>query len=141
MANYEVNYFDSLSVEEFRQFTDILRYYCKQKGVYYYSVFSSTSSRRAHKAVIHTGRRGRPKSVVFGKPVKPHAHTVIVGNNAHSAAQAICKSLNRKAGKRITKLVSLNDEKHLRNFVQYSARQADLERSNAREFFDQLKIK
>lgn len=139
MASYEVNYFDTLSAEEFRQFTDILRYYCKQKGVYYYSVFSSTSSRRAHKAVIHNGQRGRPKSVVFGIPVSPHVHTVVVGDNAHSAAQAICKSLNRKAGKNITKLVSISDEAHLRNFVRYSARQADIERSNARQFFNQLK--
>ena len=139
MAIYRVNYFDTLSVKEFRQFTDILRYYCKKKGVYFYSVFSSTSSKAAHREIVHTGQRGRPKAVVFGIPVRPHVHTVVVGDNAHSAAKQICNALNRKAGKPITRAVSLCDEVHLRNFVKYEARQADIERSNAREFFEKLK--
>jgi len=61
----------------------------------------------ARKGKERTGKRGRPKTVVYGNKVERHAHIPIIGDetcSGYSFAKKMCAILNKSAGKTVAKL-------------------------------------
>lgn len=83
---------------------------------------SETKSTTAKRKSIPTGRPGRPKTVIKGAKVPKHTHMAFIGDEHRSAwgfANTIKKSLNKNAGRKVTKI-----EKGDTGFISYCYRQA-----------------
>lgn len=121
-----------LSVADYLQITDIVRYYSKKDGVSFMTVYSTTESDNAMRIAIRTGKRGRPKTIVDGTKTSGHIHCSIVGNKEKSAsktARTVKERLDKKFNRKICRVVSKGNGEHAFNWISYSLRQADIKRT------------
>lgn len=96
----------------------------KNPHISWFIADSDTDSKTAIKATVKTGKRGRPKTVVYGDKVPRHIHTGVMGNEEQSAwkvAEHIRVKMNKKKGKKIARVVS----KQGVGFIRYSCMQAN----------------
>lgn len=115
------------------------RYAIKNPDVTCFIAGSDTESKTARKEKIFTGKRGRPKIIVNGKKVRAHVHIGAIGSNGASAKSFllnVSKVLNKRAGKKVTKVYSMtmyeendNGEKELvskgAKYIVYCHKQAN----------------
>lgn len=141
---YQIWLFDvALSEQEYLRIVEQFRYHCRKSGVSWMCGYSTTSSKDAHAEYIRTGKRGRPKKMITGSGVDAHLHDLLIGTKGTSAyctANKLCKSLNKKYGKRVAQVHSVSDGRHLCNSIEYITRQASVLRSGGdfdfKEYYD-----
>ena len=109
-----------------------LRYYANLDGVSWLAVFSTTESCTAKSKPYKSGTRGRPTKQIIGKKVSSHCHLSVVGTkekSAYNTAVRFKKSVDKKRGKKICKIVSKGDSFDARIWIGYCLKQADVLRS------------
>lgn len=130
---YAVYLFETgLTEREFLAIAAKLRYYANMDGVSWLAVYSSTESATAQSKPQKNGKRGRPKKFIYGKKTNPHCHLSLVGTkekSAYNTAVRFKKSVDKKRGKKICRVVSKGDSFDARIWVGYSLKQADFLRS------------
>ena len=130
---YAVYLFETgLTEREFLAIAAKLRYYANMDGVSWFAVYSSTESATAQSKPQKNGKRGRPKKFIYGKKTNPHCHLSLVGTkekSAYNTAVRFKKSVDKKRGKKICRVVSKGDSFDARIWVGYSLKQADFLRS------------
>ena len=130
---YAVYLFETgLTEREFLAIAAKLRYYANMDGVSWLAVYSSTESATAQSKPQNNGKRGRPKKFIYGKKTNPHCHLSLVGTkekSAYNTAVRFKKSVDKKRGKKICRVVSKGDSFDARIWVGYSLKQADFLRS------------
>lgn len=125
---YSVEIYLELSPADFKKLFEKFRYFCRKQNCSFLLVYSTTESKTAKRQRVKTThKRGRPRHIVTGTPVAGHCHSAVVKSDgsARQCCLAIKKSLDRKAGKPVSRVVSKGSEIHAQNFVAYSLRQAD----------------
>lgn len=136
---YNLQYFNEPDDKDIMSVENTLRRYGKKNP--YASWFmapSSTDSKTAFKYSERTGKRGRPKTKVDGDKVKKHLHIGIMGNaekSGYSMAKTVANSINKRAGKKITRVVAMQGA----GFITYSYQQADSFRQGGDFDFTQCK--
>ena len=132
-AVYAIYLFETgLTEREFLAIAAKLRYYANLDGVSWLAVYSTTESQSVQNKPQNNGKRGRPKKNVVGKKVNPHCHLTVVGTkekSAYNTAVRFKKSVDKKRGKKICRVVSKGDSFDARIWVGYSLKQADILRS------------
>ena len=123
-----------LSIDEFSYITRRTRYFCEKDNMSWLACYSTTDSSTAKQDVSRSGKRGRPRKIVKGSKVDGHVHISVKGNadkSAYSTAHKIKNDLDLHYWKKICKVESKGSctGAHAKNWVQYSFRQADIERS------------
>ncbi|MDW5299533.1 MAG: hypothetical protein SA378_05275 [Sedimentibacter sp.] len=96
----------------------------KNPHISWFVAVSDTDSKTAVKYYDKTGKRGRPKIKVDGTKIKRHLHIGIMGNeekSAYSVAKGIGNSINKRIGKKCTKIVAMKGA----GFITYSYQQAN----------------
>ena len=130
---YAIYLFETgLTEREFLAIAAKLRYYANLDGVSWLAVYSTTESQSVQNKPQNNGKRGRPKKNVVGKKVNPHCHLTVVGTkekSAYNTAVRFKKSVDKKRGKKICRVVSKGDSYDARVWVGYSLKQADILRS------------
>ena len=117
-----------------------LRYYANLDGVSWLAVFSTTESCTAESKPYKSGTRGRPTKQIIGKKVSSHCHLSVVGTkekSAYNTAVRFKKSVDKKRGKKITRVVSKGDSFDARIWIGYCLKQADILRSGGDFDFQQ----
>lgn len=125
---YSVEVYSELSPADFEKLFQKFRYHCRKQNCSFLLCLSSTESKTAkQQRVKTTHKRGRPRHIVTGTTVPGHAHTAVLkaDGSARQCCLAIKKSIDKKAGKPVSKIVSKGSGIHAQNYVQYSIRQAD----------------
>nr|WP_303671479.1 hypothetical protein [Ruminococcus bromii] len=124
---YSVEIYSELSPADFEQLFQKFRYHCKKQRCSFLICFSHTDSRTAKQQKIKSCKRGRPRHIVTGTTVPGHAHTAVLkaDGSARQCCLSLKKSLDKGAGKPISKIVSKGSGIHAQNYIQYSIRQAD----------------
>ena len=121
-----------LTEREFLAIAAKLRYYANLDGVSWLAVFSTTESCTAESKPYKSGTRGRPTKQIIGKKVSSHCHLSVVGTkekSAYNTAVRFKKSVDKKRGKKICKIVSKGDSFDARIWIGYCLKQADVLRS------------
>lgn len=130
---YAVYLFETnLTEREFLAIAAKLRYYANMDGVSWLAVYSSTESATAQSKPQKNGKRGRPKKFIYGKKTNTHCHLSLVGTkekSAYSTAVKFKKSVDKKRGRKICRVVSKGDSYDGRVWIGYSLKQADFLRS------------
>ena len=130
---YAVYLFETgLTEREFLAIAAKLRYYANLDGVSWLAVYSTTESQSVQNKPQNNGKRGRPKKNLVGKKVNPHCHLTVVGTkekSAYNTAVRFKKSVDKKRGKKITRVVSKGDSFDARIWIGYCLKQADILRS------------
>lgn len=130
---YAVYLFETgLTEREFLAIAAKLRYYANLDGVSWLAVFSTTESCTAESKPYKSGTRGRPTKQIIGKKVSSHCHLSVVGTkekSAYNTAVRFKKSVDKKRGKKICKIVSKGDSFDARIWIGYCLKQADILRS------------
>lgn len=124
---YSIEIYTDIEPKDFEQLFQKFRYYCKKEDCSFLLCLSTTESKTAKRQRVKNHRRGRPRKIVTGTPVAGHCHSAVVKSDG-SARQCcifIKQSLDKKAGKPISKIISKGVSEHAQNFVAYSLRQAD----------------
>ncbi len=96
----------------------------KNPHISWFIADSDTDSKTAFKVIERTGKQGKQKIVVYGDKVPRHIHTGVMGNEEKSAwkvAEHIRVSMNKKKGKKIARVVSMQGV----GFIRYSCMQAN----------------
>lgn len=126
---YSVEIYSELSPADFEKLFQKFRYHCKKENCSFLLVYSTTESKTAKRQRVKPTphKRGRPKKIILGTPVAGHCHSAVVKSDgsARQCCLSIKKSLDRKAGKPISRIVSKGSGIHAENYVQYSLKQAD----------------
>lgn len=125
---YSIEFYSELSPADFEKLFQKFRYYCKKADCSFLLVYSTTESKTAKRQRVKTThKRGRPKKIIQGTPVAGHCHSAVVKSDgsARQCCLSIKKSLDKKAGKPISKIISKGVSEHAQNYVAYSLRQAD----------------
>ena len=130
---YAVYLFETgLTEREFLAIAAKLRYYANMDGVSWLAVYSSTESATAQSKPQNNGKRGRPKKFIYGKKTNPHCHLSLVGTkekSAYNTAVRFKKSVDKKRGKKICRVVSKGDSFDARIWIGYCLKQSDILRS------------
>ena len=130
---YAVYLFETgLTEREFLAIAAKLRYYANMDGVSWLAVYSSTESATAQSKPQKNGKRGRPKKFIYGKKTNPHCHLSLVGTkekSAYNTAVRFKKSVDKKRGKKICRVVSKGDSFDARIWIGYCLKQSDILRS------------
>lgn len=130
---YAIYLFETgLTEREFLAIAAKLRYYANLDGVSWLAVFSTTESCTAESKPYKSGTRGRPTKQIIGKKVSSHCHLSVVGTkekSAYNTAVRFKKSVDKKRGKKICKIVSKGDSFDARIWIGYCLKQADVLRS------------
>jgi hypothetical protein len=122
----------ALTLREYNQLAELLRYYCRKDSISWLAVYSTTSSDTAQLIIERTGKRGRPKKRISGCKIAGHTHIAIIGNeyrSAYSTATKLKKAFDKKYGKPICRIVSKGSDRHAYNYIGYCYKQADFKRS------------
>jgi hypothetical protein len=98
----------------------------KRPGLVWFMATSTTESTgKVEKAVVHTGRRGRPMKVIKGEKIPFHAHIGIYSTDnlsPYSDAVEVARLINKRKGK-------VASERAMSNgglcYMKYANRQAD----------------
>lgn len=124
---YSIEFYSELSPADFEKLFQKFRYYCKKADCSFLLVYSTTESKTAKRQRVKTHKRGRPRHIVTGTTVPGHAHTAVLkaDGSARKCCLAIKKSLDKGAGKPISKIISKGSGIHAENYVAYALRQAD----------------
>lgn len=124
---YSIEIYTDIEPKDFEQLFQKFRYYCKKEDCSFLLCLSTTESKTAKRQRVKNHRRGRPRHIVTGTPVAGHCHSAVVKSDgsARQCCLAIKKSLDKGAGKPISKIISKGSGIHAQNYVQYSIRQAD----------------
>ena len=132
-AVYAIYIFQTgLTERDFLAIAAKLRYYANLDGVSWLAVFSTTESCTAESKPYKSGTRGRPTKQIIGKKVSSHCHLSVVGTkekSAYNTAVRFKKSVDKKRGKKICKIVSKGDSFDARIWIGYCLKQADILRS------------
>ena len=132
-AVYAIYIFQTgLTERDFLAISAKLRYYANLDDVSWLAVYSTTESQSVQNKPQNNGKRGRPKKNVVGKKVNPHCHLTVVGTkekSAYNTAVRFKKSVDKKRGKKICRVVSKGDSFDARIWIGYSLKQADFLRS------------
>ena len=123
---YSLEWYIEPDDKDIKALEDCLRYLQKKNP--YISWFVADSSTNSKKPILRysekTGKRGRPKMKVLGEKVKRHVHTGIMGdenNSAYSVAKNVGQSMNKRSGKKATKVISMQGT----CFIGYAFRQSN----------------
>lgn len=124
---YSIEIYVELLPTDFEKLFQKFRYHCQKENCSFLLVYSTTESKTSKRRKIKTHKRGRPRHITTGTPVAGHCHSAVVKSDgsARQCCLAIKKSLDKNAGKPISKVVSKGSSIHAQNFVVYSLRQAD----------------
>lgn len=125
---YSVEIYLELSPADFKKLFEKFRYFCRKQNCSFLLVYSTTESKTAKRQRVKTThKRGRPRHIVTGTTVPGHAHTAVLkaDGSARKCCLAIKKSLDKGAGKPISKIISKGSGIHAENYIAYSLRQAD----------------
>lgn len=124
---YSVEVYSELSPADFEKLFQKFRYHCRKQNCSFLLCLSSTESKTAKRQRLKTHKRGRPRKIILGTPVPGHAHTAVLkaDGSARKCCLAIKESLDKGAGKPISKIISKGSGIHAQNYVRYSIRQAD----------------
>lgn len=125
---YSIEFYSELSPADFEKLFQKFRYYCKKEDCSFLLCLSTTESKTAKRQRVKTThKRGRPRHIVTGTTVPGHAHTAVLkaDGSARKCCLAIKKSLDKGAGKPISKIISKGSGIHAENYIAYSLRQAD----------------
>ena len=140
-AVYAIYIFQTgLTERDFLAISAKLRYYANLDDVSWLAVYSTTESQSVQNKPQNNGKRGRPKKNVVGKKVNPHCHLTVVGTkekSAYNTAVRFKKSVDKKRGKKITRVVSKGDSFDARIWIGYCLKQADILRSGGDFDFQQ----
>ena len=132
-AVYAIYIFQTgLTERDFLAISAKLRYYANLDDVSWLAVYSTTESQSVQNKPQNNGKRGRPKKNVVGKKVNPHCHLTVVGTkekSAYNTAVRFKKSVDKKRGKKICRVVSKGDSFDARIWIGYCLKQADILRS------------
>lgn len=122
---YSLELYHEPDDKDIKALEDALRYIQKKNPhISWFVAVSDTDSKNAVKYSDKTGKRGRPKIKVDGKKTKKHIHTGIMGNaekSAYSVAKGIGQSMNKRIGKKCTKVISMQGA----GFITYSYKQSN----------------
>ncbi len=128
---YEIYFFKvNLTQKDIYSIKNTLRRYSK-KYLYasYLLVVSNTdSSHCAQREIKIKGKRGRPKTLVFGNKIPTHIHLCIIGNEKHSAykfGKNLINAFNKRFKSNICMLIATDKGKWAKNFINYSLKQAN----------------
>lgn len=125
---YSLEVYLELSPADFEKLFQKFRYYCQKGNCSFLLVYSTTESKTAKRQRVKTThKRGRPRHIVTGTTVPGHAHTAVLkaDGSARQCCLSLKKSLDKGAGKPISKIVSKGSGIHAENYIAYSLRQAD----------------
>lgn len=124
---YSIEIYTDIEPKDFEQLFQKFRYHCQKENCSFLLVYSTTLSKTAKRQKIKSCKRGRPRNIVTGTPVAGHCHSAVVKSDgsARQCCLAIKKSLDKKAGKPVSRIVSKGSGIHAENYVQYSLKQAD----------------
>lgn len=124
---YSIEIYKNIEPKDFEQLFQKFRYYCRKENCSFLLCLSTTESKSAKRQRLKNRKRGRPRHIVTGTTVPGHAHTAVLkaDGSARKCCLAIKKSLDKGAGKPISKIISKGVSEHALNFVAYSLRQAD----------------
>ena len=132
-AVYAIYIFQTgLTERDFLAISAKLRYYANLDDVSWLAVYSTTESQSVQNKPQNNGKRGRPKKNVVGKKVNPHCHLTVVGTkekSAYNTAVRFKKSVDKKRGKKICRVVSKGDSFDARIWIGYCLKQSDILRS------------
>lgn len=122
---YNLQIYHDLSDQDIMALENALRRYSKKNPhASFFIGISSTDSKTAVKYTEKTGKPGRPKTKVDGDKVKRHPHVGIIGNaekSAYSMAKQVGGFMNKRLGKKATRVVSMQGA----GFITYSYQQSD----------------
>lgn len=108
---YRIELYTEIDERDIMSYLNTLRRIQKRfPHVSYFMAVSSVESKTAQKTCEYTGKRGRPKIVVRGKKVRLHIHQGAIGNkdgSAYKFQKEVAKSLNKRFGKKVTRVVSM----------------------------------
>lgn len=124
---YSLEVYLELSPADFEKLFQKFRYYCQKGNCSFLLVYSTTESKTAKRQRLKTHKRGRPKKIILGTPVAGHCHSAVVKSDgsARQCCLTLKKSIDKKAGKPVSRIVSKGSGIHAENYVQYSLKQAD----------------
>lgn len=124
---YSIEIYVELSPADFEKLFQKFRYHCQKENCSFLLVYSTTESKTAKRQKFKNHKRGRPRKIILGTTVPGHAHTAVLkaDGSARKCCLALKKSLDKGAGKPVSRVVSKGSETHAQNFVAYSLRQAD----------------
>lgn len=125
---YSIEIYKNIEPKDFEQLFQKFRYYCRKENCSFLLCLSSTESKTVKRQRVKTThKRGRPKKIILGTPVPGHCHSAVVKSDgsARQCCLAIKKSLDKRAGKPVSKIISKGSGIHAQNYVQYSLKQAD----------------
>lgn len=136
---YSVEVYGQITTKDIRAIEDKLRYEHKKSPFYsWFVAVSTTDSKTAYKHPEVTGKKGRAKSLVDGMHVPKHVHIGLIGSNgksANSIAEKLKISVNKRAGRKKSKVVS----KKGAYFISYAYQQSDSFHSGGDFDFKQCK--
>ncbi len=105
------------------------RYSKKYPHISYLLVVSNTdSSHCLQRELKIKGKKGRPRTVVFGNKIDTHIHLAIIGNEQKSAyrcAKDLKKALNKHFKGNICIYEGYGKGQKAKNFINYSLKQAN----------------
>lgn len=124
---YSIEIYSEFSPKDFEQLFQKFRYYCQKENCSFLLCLSTTESKTAKRQRVKTHRRGRPRHIMTGTPVAGHCHSAVVKSDgsARQCCLTLKKSIDKKAGKPVSRIVSKGSGIHAENYVQYSLKQAD----------------
>lgn len=111
-----------------RRLNDMLRYWFKNKNISFIIGMSKVDSKSAVKGNMKNHKQGRPKTIIYGKKIKPHIHAVLYGEKVCTNALTATRRINKNAEKTIAKAYKARDS----GYVPYLIKQS----SNIRTFGD-----
>jgi len=121
---YAIHVYSEVSEKDIMAYENYLNYQRKKYPfISHFVGVSNTDSKTAFKHIERTGKRGRPKTKVDGNKVKRHVHIGVMGNaekSGYSVAKNVANSINKRAGKKITKIQPVNA-----GFINYVYSQSD----------------
>lgn len=124
---------NNVSIQEIYWIENLLKKYQKKYpyASYLFTVSNTHSQYCVRREIIFKGKKGRPLTIVIGKKIASHIHLSIMGDEEHSAYKFIkdLKSeINNKGIKCMT--FSKGTNKHAKNFINYSLKQANIVRKS-----------
>ena len=122
-------YRQGLSDKDVKALLNALWYYKGQfSEVSFFLGVSNTDSATAKRTVVHTGKRGRPRTEITGKREPQHVHVGAVGTGAYSFMHKMKKSVDKRfyaeVGSKISRVVSKKKHFHAIDYLTYAYRQS-----------------
>ena len=130
--SYFIEIYNNLDKNDFLRLCEVVRYHCNRDGVSYILGFSTTNAKTAKSVYQRTGKRGRPTKIIVGRKVNGHCHNIFIGTKRKSCwttVSKIAKAINRKSGKRITKIRTISNGIDVYDYTGYILKQSDTIRS------------